>query len=110
MSTLATNKEKKYVGDYAHLLAEWDWEENNVSPYSITYGSAKECFWKCLTCGYRWKLLHIAVDLMAVVVLNVHEKNAVNQKENLLQRRIVLSLTFLILQKNGIQRKIKNII
>ena len=47
--------EKKYVIDNAELMAEWDWEKNTESPYSITYGSAKMCFWKCSLCGYRWK-------------------------------------------------------
>lgn len=52
---MAPNKEKKYVSDNTLLMAEWDWEKNIESPYSITYGSAKVCFWKCSVCGYCWK-------------------------------------------------------
>ena len=52
---MAPNKEKKYVSDNTLLMAEWDWEKNIESPYSITYGSAKVCFWKCSICGYCWK-------------------------------------------------------
>ena len=55
MSIVAEKKEKRYVSDNAQLMAEWDWENNTDSPYSITHGSANVCFWKCSTCGYRWK-------------------------------------------------------
>ena len=37
-------------------MAEWDWEKNNelnISPYSITYGSHKEVWWKCAK-GHSW--------------------------------------------------------
>ena len=53
---MAEKKEKQYVSDNAQLMAEWDWEKNNelnISPYSITYGSHKEVWWKCAK-GHSW--------------------------------------------------------
>ena len=38
---MAEKKEKRYVSDNARLMAEWDWEKNNVSeldPCVITCG------------------------------------------------------------------------
>lgn len=56
VSIVAEKKEKQYVSDNAQLMAEWDWEKNNelnISPYSITYGSHKEVWWKCAK-GHSW--------------------------------------------------------
>ena len=55
------------------------------------------------------KLLHIVVDLMVAVALNVHKKLEVIQNEYLLQRKITSFLTSPRLQKSGIQQKIKDI-
>ena len=44
---VANNKEKKYVSDYPHLIAEWDWELNTIDPHKITHGSTKHAHWIC---------------------------------------------------------------
>lgn len=50
---MADTKEKKYVSDDAELLAEWHWEKNAaISPYELAYGSDKEVWWHCATCGH----------------------------------------------------------
>lgn len=57
MSTTADTKEKRYVSDYPNLMAEWDWEknnENNISPYSTSYATHKEVWWKCAK-EHSWK-------------------------------------------------------
>ena len=45
---MVNNKEKKYVSDYPHLIAEWDWELNTIDPYKITHGSTKHAHWICM--------------------------------------------------------------
>lgn len=36
-------------------MSEWDWENNDISPYSVSSGSAMNCSWKCSICGHSWK-------------------------------------------------------
>lgn len=53
---MASNQ-KKYISDYAELMAEWDWEKNNelgYDPSKITYGSAKKVWWRCHK-GHEWE-------------------------------------------------------
>ena len=50
---MASMKGKRYISDNAQLMAEWDWEENIVSPFEITLGSNKKAFWKCDK-GHKW--------------------------------------------------------
>lgn len=39
------------------LLAEWDTEENILSPSEVARSSSKhKIAWKCVKCGYQWKL------------------------------------------------------
>jgi DNA-directed RNA polymerase subunit RPC12/RpoP len=52
---MAISKNAKFVSDYPHLMKDWDWERNNLSPYTITCGSAKRCWWICATCGHSWE-------------------------------------------------------
>ena len=52
---MAETKEKRYVSDNAHLLAEWDWEKNtNISPNKVMTGSGKMVWWKCSK-GHTWQ-------------------------------------------------------
>ena len=38
------------------LITEWYQPENgDITPHDISYGSAKEFFWKCSTCSHIWK-------------------------------------------------------
>lgn len=36
------------------LLAEWDYEKNEITPYDVTPNSRYEIWWKCSVCGYSW--------------------------------------------------------
>ena len=51
MSYLRWKKVVKGYNDFAtkfpHLLENWDFEKNNISPFEIAYGSDKKCWWKC---------------------------------------------------------------
>ena len=54
---MAEKKEKQYVSDNAHLMAEWDWEKNavlNVNPESVPLGSHKKVWWKCAK-DHEWQ-------------------------------------------------------
>ncbi len=36
-------------------MAEWDHERNiGVDPATVTYGSKKKVWWKCVVCGHKW--------------------------------------------------------
>ena len=37
------------------LLAEWDYENNHISPQEITPNSHQRIAWKCCKCGHRWR-------------------------------------------------------
>ena len=37
------------------LVKEWDYEQNEISPQTITKGSNKKVWWKCSLCGNSWK-------------------------------------------------------
>lgn len=37
------------------LLAEWDYERNELGPENYLPGSNESVYWKCQTCGYGWK-------------------------------------------------------
>ena len=48
--------EKKYIIDNPNLMAEWDWEKNNLiglDPAKLSYGSGKKAFWICKE-GHSW--------------------------------------------------------
>ena len=54
---MAETKEKRYVSDNAQLMAEWNWEKNeieNLDPRHLTLGMAKNAWWKCSSCGHKW--------------------------------------------------------
>ena len=54
---MAEKKEKRYVSDNAHLMAEWNWEKNtelNFEPKTLTLGSNKKVWWKCSK-GHEWQ-------------------------------------------------------
>ncbi len=37
-----------------HLLEEWDYEKNKISPENIAVTSDENVWWKCKKCGYNW--------------------------------------------------------
>lgn len=39
------------------LASEWDYERNDISPSEVVAGSNREVWWKCSTCGHRWKTI-----------------------------------------------------
>ena len=42
---MAEKKEKRYVSDNAQLMAEWNWEKNDIldfNPNTLTLGSEKK--------------------------------------------------------------------
>ena len=47
------SKEKKYVSDISELLAEWDYDKNDIDPAKVTVGSHKSAWWKCIK-GHSW--------------------------------------------------------
>ena len=56
---MAEKKENRYVSDNAQLMAEWNWEKNDVlgfSPYALMCGSNKKAWWKCSK-GHEWQAL-----------------------------------------------------
>ena len=56
---MAEKKEKRYVSDNAQLMAEWNWEKNDVlgfSPDALMCGSNKKVWWKCSK-GHEWQTL-----------------------------------------------------
>lgn len=40
--------------DHPALLAEWDYDLNEISPAELTSGSGKKCWWKCKE-GHSWE-------------------------------------------------------
>ena len=40
---------------FPNLLEEWDYNRNEVDPFSILPGSNKPFYWKCKKCGYAFK-------------------------------------------------------
>lgn len=56
---MAEKKEKRYVSDNAQLMAEWNWEKNNVlnfQPETLTLGSNKKVWWMCSK-GHEWQAM-----------------------------------------------------
>ena len=54
---MAEKKEQKYVSDNAQLLAEWNWEKNNVlglNPKTLTISNGRKVWWKCSK-GHEWQ-------------------------------------------------------
>ena len=52
----ADNK-KKYISNNSILMAEWDWDTNNLlglNPNTLTSGSNKRASWICSKCGHIW--------------------------------------------------------
>ena len=41
---------------YPELIKEWDYDKNNISPDTVTYGSGKVVLWICTTCGNEFKM------------------------------------------------------
>jgi protein-arginine kinase activator protein McsA len=41
------------VSDKPELMREWDFQKNKISPESVTPGSGKKCWWKCVS-GHSW--------------------------------------------------------
>lgn len=39
------------------LILDWDFEKNEIKPDQVTKISTKEVYWRCNTCGHRWKSL-----------------------------------------------------
>ena len=40
---------------YPDLMEEWDFDKNEINPYSVLPNSAEHAFWICSKCGYRWE-------------------------------------------------------
>lgn len=40
---------------YPDLLADWDWEKNDVKPENVQAGSAKKVWWRCFK-GHSWEM------------------------------------------------------
>lgn len=40
---------------YPHLLLEWNWNRNEVSPDTLTTGSSRKVWWRCKNCGHEWE-------------------------------------------------------
>ena len=54
-----TGKIKKYLPEtHPHLLEQWDWEKNEISPDEVTYGSHKKVWWRCKeeSCKEGWRV------------------------------------------------------
>lgn len=46
-----------YIINDKKLIAEWDWEKNNIlglDPHNLVVGSNKRANWICIKCGNRW--------------------------------------------------------
>lgn len=49
-------KESGSFGEhYPHLLDDWDYDKNSVSPFSITKNSTKRVWWLCKKCKHSWQ-------------------------------------------------------
>ena len=51
-------KNKEYILDNQGLMAEWDWEQNNLNdifPDKVSYGSDIKPFWICRQCGNKYR-------------------------------------------------------
>ena len=53
---MAETKEKKYIIDNSALMAEWDWEKNEILPTKITFGSRVDAYWHCIKCNRVYKM------------------------------------------------------
>ena len=54
---MPAKKEKQYINDNTHLMAEWNWGKNNeleLFPDKLTYGSNKKVWWRCSQ-GHEWQ-------------------------------------------------------
>lgn len=53
----AASKRQSFAERFPDLLALWDWERNEESPYEIppTTNKKKEWHWVCPVCGERWE-------------------------------------------------------
>ena len=40
---------------YPHLLEEWDYNKNTISPQSLTQNSSYKAWWKCSKCHHSWQ-------------------------------------------------------
>lgn len=50
------NDNQYYVADFPLLIKEWDFSKNTgLNPKFISYGSDRNVYWKCSTCGSGWK-------------------------------------------------------
>ena len=56
---MEVKKINKFIVDNSVLLAEWDWEKNNLkglNPDKLTYGSSKRACWVCSR-GHKWEAI-----------------------------------------------------
>ena len=47
--------EKSFGFKFPDLVADWDTEKNQLSPYEVTYGSKKRIWWKCSACNHCYQ-------------------------------------------------------
>ena len=40
---------------FPHLMSEWNYKKNTISPDRIAPFSREKVWWKCSVCGYEWK-------------------------------------------------------
>ena len=53
---LATKGENDLASRCPHLLKEWNFEKNAISPDTVTVGSQKKVWWKCSE-GHEWEAM-----------------------------------------------------
>lgn len=46
--------ENSLANRYPHLLEQWDWKKNEISPWEISYANKVEVWWICEN-GHSWK-------------------------------------------------------
>ena len=42
------------IASFPELLADWDYEKNDLEPEEVCVGSEKKVWWRCHGCGHRW--------------------------------------------------------
>lgn len=47
--------ETDLASKFPEVAKDWDYEENELEPNMISYGSSKRVSWCCSKCGHKWK-------------------------------------------------------
>lgn len=51
---LSIETEGSFADNFPQLLAEWDFEANELDPYAIAVTENPRVHWKCRQCAFRW--------------------------------------------------------